>query len=218
MVSAPSYSTIVMLCFYPSFHPSFQQLSSNFWKDVKCSECVHVGKLLVCCENASVKVLLWDFLWREPEISIACVGDLPILPVKLPLTSSILRKAHCGVSLGIFCWLVLPWLQGPWVDVGAAKVSTGSCRYLCPHFAIADLHLPSKVHVVFPCPHGSSHMHGGLSTKPELVWWSKTSKFLPCVHVFALTSHLGWNSRHEAANELSTWLCFMYQAFFGLWA
>lgn len=145
MVSASSYSTVVMLC----FHPSFQHLSSHCWKEVKCSGCVHVGKLLICCENAYIKVVLWVFLWREPDASIACIGELQILPVKSPLTSSILRKAHCVGIWGFFIGLVCPECRSPLIVVDGAKASTGSCRYLCPHFAIADLHLPSKCMLCF---------------------------------------------------------------------
>lgn len=74
-----------------------------------------------------------------------------------------------------------------------------------------------KVHVVFPCPHDSSPVHGSL-TKVELVCWWKTRKAIPDVNVFPLTSHLDWlrNSSQKAVNKLCKWLCFVYPAI--LWS
>lgn len=56
--------------------------------------------------------------------------------------------------LWFFMGLFSSECRSPWVDRGGTKASTGrslagTCRFPFPHFAIADLHLPSKCMLCF---------------------------------------------------------------------
>lgn len=87
-------------------------------------------------------------------MSIAYVGDLQILPVKFPLTSSILRKALCVGSLGIFHWLAVPWMQEPrswcrWRQSQPRQISGRKLQIPVSSFCHCRFAFAIKVHVVF---------------------------------------------------------------------